>query len=186
MAQRVLKQAPKSTRNNQKNSTAEIASPESTSQTFRCQMVLRRDPSATKFGKGTIRLRRWHGWQASRTAALRTFVTRAANRIKYGPSLWEIGICFWQNADIIAYVHLLSKLYPFFVPTLSIKSDSIQNISILYQLSCPNGVHYVRTVSISYLNFIHFFYITSNLYPNNTPISHWVKQLTGSLLLHRW
>ena len=67
----------------------------------------------------------------------------------------------------------LSQLYPFYVPTSSIKSDSIQNISILYQPSCPNGVHYVCTVSMSYRKYIHFFYSTSNFYPNNTPISLW-------------
>ena len=28
---------------------------------------------------------------------------------------------------------------------------------------------------MSYLKYIHFFYITSNLYPNSTTISHWVR-----------
>ena len=36
---------------------------------------------------------------------------------------------------------------------------------------------------MSYLNYIHFFYMTSNLYPNNTPISHWETKTFPLLLL---
>ena len=49
----------------------------------------------------------------------------------------------------------------------------MQNISILYQPSSLNGLHYVRTVSMPYLKYIHFFYITFNLYTNNSQIFHW-------------
>ena len=35
-------------------------------------------------------------------------------------------------------------------------------------------MHYVRTASISYQTYIHFFYITSTVYPSNITILHWV------------
>ena len=80
----LLRQAPTSTWNARKTFTSGLASAESTSQTFRCQMGLCRVPSTTNMGKGTPWAEGLHGWQASRTHASRTTVTRTENRTKYG------------------------------------------------------------------------------------------------------
>ena len=50
----------------------------------------------------------------------------------------------------------------------------MQTISILYHPCCLKGMHYLRTVSISYQKYIQFFHIMSKTYPSNIPISHWV------------
>ena len=84
MAQSLLKQAPTRTWNTRKTPTPGLASPESTSQTFRCQMVLWRVPFTTNIIKGTPWVEELHCWQAPRTNASGTIVTRTESRIKYG------------------------------------------------------------------------------------------------------
>ena len=80
----LLTQATNSTRNARKTSTPILASAESTPQTFRCQMVLWRVFSKINIGKGTPWAGGLHGWQAPRTNASRTIVTRTESRTKYG------------------------------------------------------------------------------------------------------